>query len=95
MNRSKDKTKIIKAVALVVAAALMIAGLIFVSKKWNYDFIDTEYGYDYAIIRLANGEVVEGKVEKWRDYEDGDQIQVTVNGKTYLVHSANVDLISE
>lgn len=60
----------------------------------NKQLIDTTYKYDYAIISLANGEVVEGKVESWKDYE-GEQIQVKIDGKTYLVNSVNIDLISE
>ena len=50
--------------------------------------------YEYAIIGLPNGEVVEGRVSSWTDFEDGDQIQVKIDGKTYLVHSSNVVLIS-
>ena len=58
-------------------------------------FLDTTYTYDRAIISLPNGEVVDGKIQSWRDYEDGDQIQVTVDGKTYLVHSTNIALIND
>ena len=57
--------------------------------------IDMTYTYDRAVISLPNGEVVDGKIQSWRDYEDGDQIQVTVNGKTYLVHSTNIALIND
>lgn len=60
----------------------------------NYRKIDLTYKYDRAIISLPNGEVVDGKVTSWRDYEDGDQIQVKVDGKTYLVHSSDVALIA-
>ena len=60
----------------------------------NKQLIDTTYKYDYAIISLANGEVVEGKVESWNDYE-GEQIQEKIDGKTYLVNSVNIDLTSE
>ena len=51
--------------------------------------------YKSAIINLPNGEIIEGKVESWRDYEDGDQIQVTVDGVTYLVHAADAVLMTE
>ena len=61
----------------------------------NKQLMDLTYSYEYAIIALPNGEVVEGKVSSWTDYEDGDQLQVRINGKTYLVHSSNVVLISE
>lgn len=61
----------------------------------NRDVFDTVYSYEYAILTLPNGEIVEGKVTNWTDYEDGDQIQVKIEGKTYLVHSSNIVLISE
>lgn len=59
----------------------------------NKQIVDLTYKFDYAIISLPNGEVVEGKVQSWKDYEDGDQIQVKVSDTTYLVHAANVALI--
>lgn len=61
----------------------------------NCQMIDLTYNYKYAIINLPNGEIIEGKVESWRDYEDGDQIQVTVDGVTYLVHAADAVLMTE
>ena len=61
----------------------------------NRQLLDTTYTYDHAIISLPNGEVVDGKIQSWRDYEDGDQIQVVVDGKTYLVHSSNIVLIND
>ena len=61
----------------------------------NKQMVDLTYSYEYAILSLPNGEVVEGKVSSWTDFEDGDQIQVRISGKTYLVHSSNIVLISE
>lgn len=61
----------------------------------NKQMIDVTYAYDKAIISLPNGEIIEGKVESWKDYEDGDQIQVKISGKQYLVHSSNIVLIAE
>ena len=61
----------------------------------NKQMVDMTYSYEYAIIGLPNGEVVEGKVSSWTDFEDGDQIQVKIDGKTYLVHSSNIVLISD
>lgn len=61
----------------------------------NKSIIDLTYSYDRAIISLPNGEIIEGKVEDWTDYEDGDQIQVKVDGVIYLVHSTDVVLIKE
>lgn len=59
----------------------------------NKQLLDITYTFDSAILQLPNGEVVEGKVESWKDFEDGDQIQVKISGKTYLVHSENAVLI--
>jgi hypothetical protein len=61
----------------------------------NYNAIDLVYHFDRAILHLPDGEIVEGPVDSWRDYEDGDQIQVTIYGVTYLAHSTDVVLISE
>jgi len=76
------------ALALALAVLLLIAGC-------NKQMVDLTYSYEYAILSLPNGEVVEGKVSSWTDFEDGDQIQVRIAGKTYLVHSSNIVLISE
>lgn len=61
----------------------------------NKQMVDLTYSYERAIIKLPNGEIVEGKVTSWTDFEDGDQIQVRIDGKTYLVHSSNIVLISD
>ena len=59
----------------------------------NKQIIDMNNKFDRAIISLPNGAILEGKVQSWTDFEDGDQIQVKIDGKTYLVHSSNVALI--
>ena len=61
----------------------------------NKQMVDLTYSYERAILSLPNGEIVEGKVSSWTDFEDGDQIQVRIDGKTYLVHSSNIVLISD
>lgn len=61
----------------------------------NKQVVDLTYSYERAIISLPNGEIVDGKVQSWKDYEDGDQIQVKIDGVTYLVHSSQIVLISE
>jgi len=83
------KKYIAMALVLILAvSALVLAGC-------NKQMVDLTYSYEYAIIGLPNGETVEGKVSSWTDFEDGDQIQVKIDGKTYLVHSSNVVLISK
>ena len=73
-------------VGIVAFGAIMIQTFV-----GNRTIIDTKFYYDYAIVHLANGEVIEGKVDSWRDYE-GEQLQLTINGETWLVHSTNVSL---
>ena len=81
-----------KRIVLVVMLVAMCLGLCACGNK---DMWDTVYTYDRAIVALADGSIVTGRVQNWRDYEDGDQIQVKIDGKTYLVHSTNVTLIAE
>lgn len=61
----------------------------------NKQVFDVTYSFDKAIISLPNGELIEGEVQSWKDYDDGDQIQVVIDGKTYLVHSSQIVLINE
>ena len=77
------------------AAILALGMVLSLAGCGNRQMIDLTDSYKYAIISLPKGEIVEGKVESWRDYEDGDQIQVTVDGVTYLVHAADAILMTE
>jgi hypothetical protein len=75
----------------------MLVGLMCVAMSGcgNRQLFDTTYSFEKAILSLPNGEVIEGTVTSWKDYENSDQIQVEINGKQYLVHSSNIVLISE
>lgn len=79
------------AVIIAVIALFSLCGC----EEYNKQIIDTTYSYSKAIIILPNGEIVEGNVQSWTDFDDGDQIQVTIDGVTYLVFSSNVALIKE
>lgn len=61
----------------------------------NKTVFDTTYSFERAVVCLPDGDVIEGEVQSWTDYEDGDQIQVKIDDVTYLVHSSNIVLISE
>ena len=82
-----------KAIALLLAVIVILGAMVLAG--CNKQMVDLTYSYEYAIIGLPNGEVVEGRVSSWTDFEDGDQLQVKIDGKTYLVHSSNVVLISD
>ena len=72
---------------VIMICAITLTGLL---TGCNKQVFDTTYSYDRAILYLPNGEVIEGKVQSWTDYEDGDQIQVKIDGKQYLIHSENI-----
>lgn len=61
----------------------------------NKQIIDTTYNYNEAVLSLPDGTIVKGKVDSWTDFEDGDQIQIKIDGETYLVHSSDIVLIAE
>ena len=77
-----------KVFVVLVLVALMVA-----LTGCNRDMIDTVFSYEEAVLSMADGTIVRGKVQNWRDYEDGEQIQVKIDGVTYLVNSVNITLI--
>lgn len=76
-------------VIIGVCIACAVAGV------GNRQIFDVHQRFDYTILSLPNGKIIEGPVDSWTDFDDGDQIQVTVKGITYLLHSANCVLIDE
>ena len=79
-----------KIIALMIVCIIMVGLLCGCNKQ----IIDLTYKYNYAIIEMPNGEVVEGKVDSWCDYE-GDQLQIAIDNVIYLVHSSNVTLMKK
>lgn len=79
---------------IVLTMVVFLLFVAFLSGCGNMDIWDTTYTFHKAIISLPNGEVVEGKVDRWVDYES-DAVQVVIDGTTYLTHYSNVVLINE
>ena len=84
-----------KKIIAILLVAVVVLSMALIATGCNKQLVDLTYSYEYAIIGLPNGETVEGKVSSWSDFEEGDQIQVKIDGKTYLVHSSNIVLISK
>ena len=61
----------------------------------NKQIVDFTYNFNYAYILLPNGECVEGEVESWKDFEDGDQLQIKINGVTYLTDTTRAVLVNK
>ena len=79
---------------LFICLILVIVLIITLCVGCNMQIIDTKWSFDYAYIDLGNGEIIEGNVDSWKDWDDSDMIQVTMfDGKTYFTHSTNVVLI--
>lgn len=88
----KTKSKVVSFIGIIL---LLLTILVTTTSCGNRQVFDTTYTFNKAIIGMPDGSVIEGKVQSWKDYEDGDQIQVKIDGKTYLVHSSNIVLIKE
>ena len=73
---------------------LVIAAVVLLFTGCNMQMVDTTYSFEEVCIAMPNGEIIEGKVESWGDYENSDMIQVKIDGKVYLTHITNVVLIS-
>lgn len=76
----------------ILAVVVLVALMAVLTGCGNRDMFDTVYTYDEAVLVMADGTIVRGEVDSWRDYE-GDQIQVEIDGVVYLVHSSNITLM--
>lgn len=72
-----------------IASVVVGIGLLVSLTACNKQVIDLTYSYSWAQIKMPDGSIVEGKVDSWTDYE-GEQVQVTIDGTTYLVSSINL-----
>ena len=80
---------------VVFLVIFLVIILVSCTGCYNKQLFDTTYHYDRAIVKLPNGEIVEGRVSSWTDFDDGDSIQVKIDGKMYLTHISNVCLIDD
>lgn len=87
-----------KSIILAVIALILVVFLFawFIPNVTNKQIWDMTFSFERAIISLPDGGVVYGDVVSWKDFDDGDQIQVKLkNGITYLTHISNVVMFSE
>lgn len=73
-----------RALCMIAAILLVVAMMLMFLTGCNRQVIDTTFSYDNAILALPDGSVISGKIESWKDYDDGDQIQVKIDGTTNL-----------
>lgn len=91
MNCFKTTRRIFALIMLIA----VVAGCAVLMTSCNRSFIDTKYKFEYAYVLLPDGKFVAGPVDSWHDFDDSDQLQVTINGVTYLSFSSNIVLCSK
>lgn len=75
-------------ICFVACLMMMLVGCVVLCSCGNYTVLDMTFTYSWTQIKLPDGTIIEGKVDNWTDYE-GDQLQITIDGTTYLVHAAD------
>lgn len=84
------KTAIAKILLMVMLCGMIV---IMCASCGNKDLFDTKWTYNVAYITIGN-DTVKVEVASWRDYSDGDQIQVVdKNGYVWLSNSTNIVLV--
>ena len=85
----KTKLYILISIVVTIIIAITLTGC-------NKQMIDFTYSYNYAIIALPNGDVKEGAIKSWTDYEDGEQLQITFkDGSVHLTSSYRCELMKK
>lgn len=79
-------------VILILSLALALTACQVGNRQIGWDTTQT---FTYAILELGNGELVEGTVTSWRDFDESDVVQFTMNGITYLTHYSKVILTTK
>lgn len=75
---------------------LIVLIIITLTSCGNYDLLDTEYKFDYALVLFpGDTEATKIQIKQWTDY-DGEQLQITAtDGTIYVVNSVNCILVKE
>jgi predicted small secreted protein len=87
-----NKIKVIALVALLAVGALVLSGCSIGNRQIG---IDLTQSFRWAIVDLGNGELIEGQVTAWRDFDESDVVQFTIDGITYLTHYSRVILCTQ
>ena len=80
----------------LIAASISLVFLTTILAGCNKDIWQRDYEFTKAIIKLPNGEIVEGEVEEWTSYQQKSMVKVKIKGgKQYLGHSNNIILYND
>ena len=87
--------KVLIVIAVIVVLLVAVGVIYWQTHIGNRQLMDVNYHFDRAVLKLPNGEVIEGKLSSWLDFDDSDVLQVKIDGKTYLTSYVNVCLIDD
>ena len=89
------KNKVNKIIAIIALITAIVVGGLLTSciNASNKTIFDTTYSFDTVQISMPDGKIIKGTVETWHDWENGDAVQVKVDGVTYYTHLSNVVLM--
>nr|DAN37104.1 MAG TPA: protein of unknown function (DUF4969) [Caudoviricetes sp.]DAX90013.1 MAG TPA: protein of unknown function (DUF4969) [Caudoviricetes sp.] len=80
----------------LLAIALLGLSFVWLAACGNKDVLGTTFTFNYAKVKMVDGQIVEVKVKQWAKYEKQDSIRVTFeNGDEYYTHSSNVTLYNK
>ena len=60
-----------KKIVTLIAAVMMV---ITMAGCGNVQMVDTTWSFEKAVIYLPNGDIIEGDVQSWVDFENSDMI---------------------
>lgn len=77
-----------------ILSVIIIVFVVFMATGCNKQIFDLDYTFKKAVCNY-DGDKFELNIDKWKDYEDGEQIQVKSGGKTYLLSANKCYLIGD
>ena len=81
---------------VIAAILVLLVALVLIGCNYSgYNFIDTQYHFNRAMISMPDGTILNVQIAKWSD-ADGEQLTITAkDGTRYLVSSYNCVLIED
>lgn len=77
----------------IVLVLILILAIQPSANAFNMQWFDTTFTFNYAYIDLPGNKVIEGHVDSWTDFDDGDQLQIKIDGITYLTDTTRAVLV--
>ena len=96
MNKNRNwKTASVVLLVVVAVVICVLIGVGLYGKFANQSLVDLVWKYNYAMLSMPDGSIVQGKLDSWKDFSNSDTVQLKIDGKTYLTHYENVVMIAD